>query len=286
MLTMNFNLIGAGRLGKNLACSLLSSSLLELKALLNSTLASAHAAVQLVGEGRPIRSLTELEPADMLWITVPDDQIASIVSELAEKQILKPGTLVIHCSGVLSSEILDPLALLGCYTASLHPFKAFSTQLDPNAFRGCYCAVEGAPQAINTLTPLFTALGAILIAIKPEQKPVYHAAAVIASNYLVTLAATSGKLLVEAGVEAEIANQMIHQLMQSNLNNIKKTKNPEDALTGPLARGDTRTIKRHLEGINEANIRQFYCAAALATLSLTKLETKQQDEMREILVKF
>lgn len=287
MPTMNFNLIGAGRLGKTIIFSLLNSNLAELMALCNTTLESAHAAAKLLGAGKPISSLTELEPTDMLFITVPDDQIASIASILAEQQIIKPGTIVIHCSGVLSSAILDPLARLGCYTASLHPLKVFASSdtLDPNTFCGCYCTVEGAPQAVNALTPLFKHLGAILIAIQPEQKTIYHAAAVIASNYLVTLAATSTKLLEATGIDVKLARLMIQQLMQSSLNAVHEAGVPKDALTGPLARGDAHTIKHHIEALdelNETNIRQLYCATALATLPLTKLDVEQQKEMRAL----
>ncbi|OGV42144.1 MAG: hypothetical protein A3F46_07100 [Legionellales bacterium RIFCSPHIGHO2_12_FULL_42_9] len=281
---MNFSLIGAGRLGKSLAFSLLHDDLGELRDLCNTTLASAHTATKRLGAGRPISSLTKLKDTDILWITVPDEHIAAIANTLAEQHILKPGTVVVHCSGVLSSAVLNPLTQLGCHTASLHPFKAFSlNQLDPNAFQGCYCALEGAPNAINTLSPLFKQLGAVLITIEPEKKAVYHAAAVIASNYLVTMAAISTKLLVEAGIDAAVAKRMIHQIMQSNLNNIEQAITPESALTGPIARGDTHTIKRHIKALNEASIRQLYATAALATLPLTQLEAAQQQEMRKLL---
>ncbi len=229
-------------------------------------------------------SLNQLEPSDILWITVPDDQIAPLAKTLAETKIIAPGTLVVHCSGVLSSAVLTPLAQQGCYTASLHPLKVFKNHpLESTAFHGCYCTLEGHPEATNILEPLFKALGAILVSIKPEQKTTYHAAAVIASNYVVTLASLGTQLLNETGIKANLAKLMIQQLMQSSLNAIETTSSLEDALTGPLARGDIRTIKSHMEGLNEKNSRDFYRAAALATLPLTSLNTQQKKDMEELL---
>ena len=167
----------------------------------------------------------------------------------------------------------------------MHPFKAFaaSQPLDKNAWHGCYCALEGAPQAIQALSPLLTALKASIIPLKPKQKTKYHAAAVIASNYLITLAATGTKLLQEAGIEATTAKLLIQQLMQSSLNAFEKAKTPEEALTGPLARGDINTIKHHLATLEETHIRDFYCAAALTTLPLTTLNAKQQETITTLL---
>ena len=281
---MNFNLIGAGCLGKNLAFSLINHKI-QLQTLCNTTLISSQTSTKLLGAGKPIASLTELGPSDLLWLTVPDDQITILVHTLAKNKILKPGTIVIHCSGVLSSACLDPLAHQGCWTASLHPLKVFSRSppFVSNAFHDCYCALEGSPRAIKIIEPLFKALGAIPFSIQPEKKALYHAAAVITSNYLVTLATIGDQLFKKAGIDANLTKFMTQQLMQSSLNAIEKTVSIKDALTGPLARGDTHTIQHHLTALHDKRIRQFYCAAALATLPLTELDAKQKETLHALL---
>ena len=284
MKRITFNLIGAGRLGKTLAVALTHNNVAELLSLYNPSLTSSQKVTQQLGTGKAIASLAELQPADMLWITAPDDQTSLIVHELVEKSSIRPGTIVVHCSGVLGSDILAPLAQLGCHTASLHPLKAFAKDdINPMAFQGCYCAIEGSPQAITTLSNLFERLGAKLTAINPSKKAVYHAAAVISSNYLVTLAAEGIKLLEEAGIETDTAFAITQQLMQGSLQNIGKTRSPRQALTGPLVRGDKKTIQCHLENLNDPITKQLYCAAALATLPLTLLDETQRHEIEALL---
>ena len=286
MKRISFNLIGAGRLGKALAVALTHNNVAELLSLYNPSLNSSQKVTQQLGTGKAIASLAELQPADILWITAPDDQIPSIIQEVVEKSSILPGTIVLHCSGVLGSDILEPLAQLGCHTASLHPLKAFAKgDINPMAFQDCYCAIEGSPHAIATLSTLFKTLGAKLIAIHPSKKAVYHAAAVISSNYLVTLAAEGIKLLDEAGIEADTALAITQQLMQGSLNNIVKTGSPRQALTGPLVRGDKKTIQCHLENFNDPITKQLYCAAALATLPLTLLDETQRHEIEALLLR-
>ena len=120
------------------------------------------------------------------------------------------------------------------------------------------------------LNKYFTEMGAHIIPIAASNKVAYHAAAVIASNYLVTLAHCSTTLLETIGFDEKTARTLIYQLMQSSMNNLHQTDSPAQALTGPLARGDTRTIQQHLEAIHTPEIQALYRAAGLATLPMIK----------------
>ncbi len=275
---MNFNLIGAGRLGQNLALCLIHQCDLTLLGICNRTQASAAHAVSTIQSGRALSALTDLSPADFILITTPDDAISSIVKQLAECQQIKPGQVIIHCSGVLSSDILNPLRNKGCFVASVHPLKAFRTHhLQQDALCGCYCVLEGDTKALSLLKPLLAQMGAEIIVASTIKKSTYHAAAVMASNYLVTLAGCAIELFTDSGLTDQQAKIITEHLMQDSLNNLKKTMHPKDALTGPLVRGDIDTVRKHLNGIQSPQINALYRIAAVATQALTPLSQTMID---------
>ncbi|KGP63760.1 hypothetical protein EP47_05930 [Legionella norrlandica] len=281
---MNFNIIGAGRLGKNLGIAISINQIACLNSVCNTNLISASQACNEIGFGKAVSKITELPEADITWITCKDDSIANIVSILSKEHLLKKGSLVIHCSGALNSDILEPLKKQGCYIASLHPLKAFSANLiNANAFAGVTCVMEGDPEACSWLREIFTQLKASAITIQPEAKAIYHAAATIASNYLVTLASYSEELFLQAGITPQQSKSMICHLMQSNIINLNETNSIKKALTGPLVRGDTNTIALHLEAINNYDINKLYKTLALATLPLSDLPLETKENLKAIL---
>lgn len=281
---MHFNIIGAGRLGKALALALVNSGAAQLAAVCNKNFTSAVLAVEQIGSGLAVPLLADLPAVDLTFITSPDDAIPYLAHQLAQDKIIAPQTIVVHCSGVLSSTALNLLKDLGCHIASIHPLKAFRAgNLDMHAFKGCDCVIEGDESALIVLSSLFKQLEARVIPIQAEGKIAYHAAAVIASNYLVTLAATSIHLFEEAGIPANLAQQMTTRLMQSSLHNIQQTSNIADALTGPLLRGDINTISSHLKALPNPAINTLYRSAALATLPMTGLNMELQLKLRSLL---
>lgn len=194
---------------------------------------------------------------------------------------MKPGTFVFHCSGVLNSQVLEPLKNHGCFIASFHPLKAFkSNYLDAFAFAQVDCVLEGDAKACNWLKDAFTLLDANLIPIAPESKVLYHAAACMASNYLITLAACSEELFLKAGISPQKSRQMMVNLMQGNLNNLMQNANIADSLTGPLARGDIQTLALHFNAIDNPQIRCLYQSAALNTLPLAQLSAEIKEKIK------
>ncbi|HBI21521.1 MAG TPA: DUF2520 domain-containing protein [Legionella sp.] len=186
---------------------------------------------------------------------------------------LLPGHVIAHCSGVLGSEILAPLREQGGLVASIHPLRAFRAHhVQINAFKDCDCVVEGDPDAVLTLTTLFTQMGAHVIPISASKKATYHAAAVMASNYMVTLASCAIALFHEAGLSEAQAQNITKDLMQSSLTHIREAAHINQALTGPLSRGDLNTVTLHLEAIQSESVNALYRAAGLATLPLTSLD--------------
>ncbi|CDZ76190.1 hypothetical protein BN59_00456 [Legionella massiliensis] len=281
---MKFNIIGGGRLGKTIAQTLHGLDGVNLAAICSEKYLNAEMAIAQIGSGIAVADLNKLPFADLTFITTPDDRIAQLAQYLAQEKIIAPQTIVAHCSGVLPSTILTPLKELGCQIASIHPLKAFRWgNPDKAAFRGCDCVIEGDEGAVEKITSLFKRLEARVIPIKAESKTLYHAAAVIASNYLLTLAAAAIELFDNAGIPEDIAKQMVVNLMTSSLGNIQQTANLPEALTGPLQRGDLNTLKMHLNALPRGEIKDLYCSAGLATLPLTTLSNEQKLQVQALL---
>lgn len=255
----------------NLASALIDRGQWQLLGLCNRSLSSAQCAAAALQSGQAVASIHQLPHASVTFITTPDDELVTVAQMLADNPWIKPGDKVIHCSGVYPSSLLQPLKARGCSIASMHPFKAFpSGGFHPDAFQSMDCIVEGDEDAVHLLSTSFGQLGAKVVSLSTEKKALYHAAATMASNYMVTLASTATTLLVEAGIESSLAKQMCERIMDNNLRHLKSSATAEEALTGPLMRGDVGTILLHLSAITSPSIQGLYRAAGLATLPLTQ----------------
>ncbi|MDR3442600.1 MAG: DUF2520 domain-containing protein [Legionella sp.] len=280
---MNCNIIGAGRLGKNLGLSLSAAHIISSVSVCNRKIKSANTACQLMGYGHAVDEIERLPEADITWICCNDDYIPDIVEILAHRFLVKPGSFVVHSSGVLNSSLLAPLKDQGCSVASFHPLKAFKMgYLSPSAFEQVDCVMEGDEEVSAWLKESFTKLGAHVTTIQPEAKAIYHAAACIASNYLITLASCSEELLLKAGLEQQQSRRMLLNLMQGNLSNLQQTECIAESLTGPLMRGDIKTLSTHLYSIENQEIQNLYRAAGLATLPLTLLAEEKKEQIKNL----
>ncbi len=280
---MNFNIIGAGRLGKNIALALSASGLGTLLAVCNQSKASAETCCAQLGFGMAVAHAHDLPLADVLWIACNDDAIPAVMDQLVNCSF-NSGTLVIHCSGVLSSSVLSPLKDKGCLIASFHPMKPFpATYLSKEAFQGVECVIEGDTAACSWLKSTFEALQAQVNTIHPSAKATYHAAACLIANYLVTLSASGEELLLESGISAAQAQEVIIGLIQSTLDNLKQKQPSAASLTGPLLRGDVNTLAMHLAAIDNPIIKNLYKAAGLATLPHTQLSHEKRQQIQFLL---
>lgn len=274
---MLFNIIGTGRLGHALAHALITCGGYTLQAVYNRQLTHSMQAIEQLGQGVAIPTIATLPLADMTFITVPDDAISPVTEALANTPHALTNHVFVHCSGALSSTVLAPLKAQGAVVASIHFLKAFPL-FNPchAAFKGIHGVIEGDDRALEWLMLLGKRLGVITHTIKASNKATYHAAAVMAANYTVTLAYDAEQLFVAAGFNQAVAQCMARGLIKDSLDNVMAVKDTKEALTGPLSRGDSQTIAMHLEAIDNGAIRQLYVAAALATLDLTALPLEQQ----------
>lgn len=208
--------------------------------------------------------------AEVVLIAVSDDAIESVCTELASSKSLKKGTVVAHFSGALTSEVLRTAKEAGCVVASAHPLRSFA-QPGVNAARaGEYWFVEGDEEATVVMESIIGSIGGCVARITKEAKPLYHAASVVACNYLVALLDVSYQLMKETGVDADVARDALMPLVLGTIENISKI-GPEKALTGPISRGDKETVSLHLKHISqlkEKTCSEVYRTMGSATVNL------------------
>jgi predicted short-subunit dehydrogenase-like oxidoreductase (DUF2520 family) len=209
------------------------------------------------------------EGTTVLILAVPDDAIAEVSHGLAAAGPAPQACVALHLSGAASTDPMGPLHAAGFPIGSLHPLQAVA---DPwsagERLFGSAFAVAGEPEAVAAGRRLVTALGGRVLIVPPVLRPIYHAAAVVASNYLIALAALATRLLEQAGVPAEDRLPALLPLLRGTLDNLEHL-GVTSALTGPIARGDVDTVRLHLARLSGAE-RSLYCALGAEALRLAR----------------
>lgn len=184
-------------------------------------------------------------PCDALVLCVPDAEI-----EAAAAAAAGGARLVGHTSGASG---LGALAPAGGEAFGLHPLQTFSERAEGlGAFAGAACAVAGStPQALAFATELGLALGMQPFEIDDEGRAAYHAAASMASNFVVTLAAAAETIAAGAGLEPAQARALLAPLLRRAVDNLAEL-GPERALTGPVARGDAQTVAAQRQAVQQS----------------------------------
>lgn len=247
------SIIGCGKVGQTLGRLWHDNHAVEIQDILNQSAESGAKAIAFIGTGQIANNYADLRPADIFLIAAPDDQIAICCEALANADCLSTDSIVFHCSGALPSSILQAASAHDAAIASIHPIRSFAVpEKIIHDFTGTYCGVEGDQHALDMLTPLFTAIGAQLVTIKSEEKILYHAAAVFASNYLVTLLDTAVQTYGKAGIPQDIALKMMASLVRETTENVLKI-GPQQALTGPIVRGDIKAVLSQYRAVKSWN---------------------------------
>jgi predicted short-subunit dehydrogenase-like oxidoreductase (DUF2520 family) len=159
---------------------------------------------------------------------------------------------------------------------------------DVNPFQGIIAAIEGDARALTMAAQLGQALGASCFTIRTGSKALYHAAAAVASNYLVTIADIAFSFLESAGISRQDAVTILYPLIEGTLANIKTIGIPE-ALTGPIARGDVKTIADHLKSIRAHNkdLLAIYSQLGIHTIRLAvdrgSISSSQAEALKSLL---
>ena len=265
-------IIGSGRLGTALAVALAGRGYAIQSLVARRAQKARQAAGFLDAEVQALaaKQLRLLRPADVFLITVPDDQIAGVAAELSK---LRFTAVALHTSGALSSEVLGPLREKGWRTGAVHPLMSVSDARDGGAgLRGGYWSVEGDKTALRVAKEIVRDLGGKSFSIRSEDKPLYHAAAVMVAGNVTALFDVALEMLVGCGLTRKTARSVLLPLIASTVHNLE-TKDPAQALTGTFARGDVETVKRHLAALkdkNPADALELYRLLGQRSLKLTK----------------
>ncbi len=289
MKRLSINIIGCGKLGTTIGRLLNHTNTAVILGIINQRVTSAQAAVKSIGTGTAYTSVSELPAANVYLICTPDDVITSVARELYQKANLPDDAIIAHTSGVYSSDILRSHDTTSYAVASIHPIRSFISASDNHmTLAGTHCALEGDPRARDILSHLFQQLGATLFTIDKKNKTLYHAASVLANNYLVTLHDHATHCFTQAGLDITFAKALASELMQSALTNLANTAH-SSALTGPLQRGDVGTVKAHVAALGMqdtlAESAHLYKTLGIATLRLTLHTPEVLTQLKDVLEK-
>ncbi|MDQ7092812.1 DUF2520 domain-containing protein [Desulfosporosinus sp. PR] len=268
---MKFGIIGAGIVGTALAVRLEETGHECIGVHTRSRLSYERFCRYLAKDHLALDELVSV--ADGLFITTQDDMIRTVAESLSLKPLIKPEQVWIHCSGSLPSHVLRVKDNLPVRCLSLHPLQAFASVEKALAILpGTHFGIEGDDQEFGE--GIVKDLGGVPHHILASQKSLYHAGAVVASNYLVVLASLAVELFAEAGIERTEALASLLPLMRGTLYNLEEVGIPQ-ALTGPIARGDAQVVQGHLEHMPSKLI-EIYRGLGLKALELGENKKAQQ----------
>lgn len=262
---LRVGVIGAGRVGAVIAAALGAAGH-QIVAAAGESDASRDRIADLL-PGVEIHKPTEVaRRSELLLLTVPDDMLANVVQVLADSGALGPGQIVVHTSGLHGLAVLQPAAAVGARPIALHPAMTFTgTRLDLGRLRGCVFGLTAGDAERSLASALVADLGGVEMWVAEERRALYHAGLAHGANHLVTLVSEAMEMLAAAGADDPAAT--LRPLLTAALDNA--LAQGDAALTGPIVRGDVKTVRDHLAEItrNAPQTVPSYLALARATLA-------------------
>ncbi|MFW5731787.1 MAG: Rossmann-like and DUF2520 domain-containing protein [Planctomycetota bacterium] len=215
---------------------------------------------------------TTAKGAAVCILTVKDDAIAPVCETLGQAGCWREGDIVLHCSGAMDSGALQAARQAGASCASWHPLQTFPSGEAVASLAEVPFFAEGDRAALTLAKTLSAAVGGEFYEIAPGGKALYHAAAVMACNYVSTMLDSAEMLMDQAGVDADTARAAMGPLVRQTVENAL-LRGPADTLTGPIARGDADTVRRHLAAMRQAGLGELaslYRAVARQTAEIAR----------------
>jgi predicted short-subunit dehydrogenase-like oxidoreductase (DUF2520 family) len=209
--------------------------------------------------------------SSLIIIAVPDTEIKNVAAIIGKISISLKDTVIVHTSGAFSSAELQLLHKRGGATGSFHPMQTFP-RTKQSRLRGIWIAVEGDTRAVAHCRRMAKLLGTHTFPISKEAKVLYHMTGVFASNYFVTLLSVVEKLAGESGIPPSLIWKIYQPIIGQTLRNVVGSS-PASALTGPIARGDTETVIRHLRALSAkkmSHLAALYSSLGIETVRLAK----------------
>jgi predicted short-subunit dehydrogenase-like oxidoreductase (DUF2520 family) len=277
--------IGAGTVGTALAVRL-SGKGYPVVAVSSRTTASAQRLAEAVPSCQALDSNQAVaDSAQLVFITTPDGVIATVAAEIKWHS----GQSVVHCSGADSTDILEPARKRGALVGGFHPLQTFASVTHAiENIPGSTFAIEADEPLFTELREMAASLEGTSIRLGADDKVLYHAAAVIACNYLVTLVKLATDLWQSFEVTPKQATQALLPLLRGTLNNIDNVGIP-DCLTGPIARGDSGTIEKHISALERtaprilSTYRELGSQTIPIALAKGKIDERKARELQTLL---
>jgi predicted short-subunit dehydrogenase-like oxidoreductase (DUF2520 family) len=262
--------VGAGRVGAVLSAALRAAGHEVVAAAGESTASRERIATLLPGV--PVAKPTDVARAsDLLLLAVPDDMLQNVVTTLTDAGAVTAGQVVVHTSGRHGLAVMRRAAQAGARTIAMHPAMTFTgTEKDLDRLHGCVFGVTAGDGERELAESLVADLGGIPMFVPESKRTLYHAGLAHGANHLVTLVTQAMELLAASGAEDPAAT--LRPLLSAALDNALSAG--DAALTGPIVRGDVRTVRAHLEDIaeNAPGTVPSYVAMARATADRAVLD--------------
>ena len=260
-------IVGPGRAGSAIARGLKSAGY-PISAVHYRHLEHAQPLAEAVQATATRSAAGALDLADLTVLAVPDDSIAALAADIADYQCSSAGKAVVHLSGAQDRAPLGALKATGLRTGVFHPLRAFARDAEADFRAPTLFGVDADPPLKGVLEQMARDLGGEPVDLNGVDRSRYHAAAVLVSNFSVTLFAEAATLMEEAGIPPAKARQGLLALLRSTLDNLVHSP-AATALTGPTGRGDTATIRRHLEALaSDPELQELYRLLAARTARL------------------
>jgi predicted short-subunit dehydrogenase-like oxidoreductase (DUF2520 family) len=244
-------IIGAGVVGTALGY-LLNRGGFPVVGIASRTLRSAEKAKEFIGSGQASTDLSSTaRKADIVFITTSDRAIKGACDRISSEKGFNPGVIVFHTCGALPSTILQSARKNSAEIASLHPLQSFAnTKAAVRSLPGSYFCLEGDAGALSVGRDIIKVLRGKEMRLSIKKKPLYHAGACAASNFLVATVGLGIEFFEAAGIPGEDSLRALAPLIKGTVKNIENAGIPA-ALTGPIARGDSDVIEDHLRVISK-----------------------------------
>ncbi|NBC27649.1 MAG: DUF2520 domain-containing protein [Bacteroidetes bacterium] len=227
----------------------------------------------------------EEELGSVVFITCPDDIIEAVAKELADLPLDWGARSVVHFSGSHGSALLEELSRKGASTGALHPLQTFTPGDQAPRLSRIWFTYEGNERVIPTLKKFVEEAGSQIKKLDITQKMAMHLAAVFASNYLVSLLHSVEEISRKNSVENSL--EMLEPLIRQTVDNVLN-HGAEQALSGPVMRGDLSTLREHLQLLDDdPGLASIYCSLGLQALAIAdsagSISQQTSDEIKKLL---
>jgi predicted short-subunit dehydrogenase-like oxidoreductase (DUF2520 family) len=270
-------IVGAGRLGTALALELNHAGYMVREIVSRSSPRSksrAHAVAQKTGAAPIVFSHGQLK-ADLVWLCVPDREISAVAAELSRKKLWH-GKFAFHSSGALTSYELDAFRKQGASVASVHPMMTFVAGSTP-LLKDVPFALEGDAAALKAARAIVRDLGGEPFTLSEQAKPTYHAWGSFLSPLLVAVLVTSEEVAKAAGLTLPEARRRMMPIVRQTIANYAALG--AAAFSGPLVRGDTQTVHKHLKALKKIpEAKEVYIALAKSAVRYLPVERRKHIE--------